>query len=630
MSRLFCFQVRTMRRLHALLEGLIPPIVPTAPGEPRGLVAFLRHQIAGVRGPLAVLTVLTMVDALLDTAVPYFIGHLVTLLASVPRDQLFSQVWPTLLLMLFTVLLLRPAIFLTAFSLGRLGIEPGWQSRMRWQFYNRLAAQSLRFFQNDFAGRLANRVMQTGGAVRQAAISFIQAIVYITAYGLGALGLIAAQDWRMALPVAIWFCTYILVLRLFLPRQRERAQAASEGRSMLMGKVVDAFGNIQTLKLFGEKARDDAYMAAAVTEANGLFQAQQRLQIGFSSCLAVLSASTVCATGAIGLWLWSRGLIEVGAFTMAMTLVLSLVRASGWIAWEIAGIMENIGIVQEGMDSLTAPLTMQDRPDAVPLRFAQGEIAFDHVSFSYDDRLPILRNINLTIRPGEKIGLVGRSGAGKSTLVNLLLRFNAVTEGQILVDGQDIAGLQQESLRHVIAMVTQDTALLHRSIRDNILYGRPDAGEDALRAAIERAQAQDFVGNLQDWQGRRGLDAHVGERGVKLSGGQRQRIALARVILRDAPILVLDEATSALDSEVEAAIQDNLGTLMAGKTVIAIAHRLSTLQIMDRLVVLDQGRILEQGTHAELLAAGGLYAELWARQSGGFIVEPKKRALAEG
>lgn len=613
-----------MRRFHAFLQGLIPPITPAPPGEPRGLFAFLRQHIAGVRGPLLVLTLLTMTDALLDTAVPYFIGHLVTLLTNTPRDRLFAEAMPTLLAMLAVILVLRPLVFLAAFSLGRLGIEPGWQSRMRWHFYNRLAGQSLRFFQSDFAGRLANRVMQTGGAVRQATISFIQAIVYIMSYGLGATGLIAAQDWRMALPVGVWFLAYIAVLRLFLPHQRQRAQAASEGRSMLMGKVVDAFGNIQTLKLFGEKARDDAYMAAAVTEANGLFQAQQRLQLGFSGCLALLSAATVSATGAIGLWLWSRGAIEVGSFAMAMTLVLSLVRASGWIAWEIAGIMENIGIVQEGMESLTAPLTMQDRPDARPLRFARGEIEFRNVSFSYDDRLPILRHVNLAIRPGEKIGLVGRSGAGKSTLVNLLLRFNAVTDGQIMLDGQDIATLGQESLRHVVAMVTQDTALLHRSIRDNVLYGRPEASEAELLAALDKAAAREFVANLRDWQGRTGLDVHVGERGVKLSGGQRQRIALARVILRDAPILVLDEATSALDSEVEAAIQDSLGTLMAGKTVIAIAHRLSTLQIMDRLVVLDQGRILEQGSHADLLAKGGLYAELWARQSGGFIVEPKR------
>jgi len=616
-----------MRSLLVWLEGLIPPVAPAPKGEPTSLFPFLRQQIGQVRWPLLALLVLTMIDALLDTVVPYFIGRLVELLARTPRDTLLAEAWPILLTMAVMVMVVRPMVFLASHSLARLGIEPGWQSRLRWQFYTRLAGQSLRFFQNDFAGRLANRVMQTGGAVRQAVMSFIQAIVYILFYGIGSFGLIAAQDWRLAVPVGIWFGLYILVLRVFLPRQRARAQSASEGRSMLMGKVVDAYGNIQTLKLFGEKTRDDAYMSAAIREANGLFQAQQRLQIGFSACLALLSASTVTATAAIGLWLWNQTQLDVGGFAMAMTLVLSLVRASNWIAWEIAGIMENIGIIQEGMESLTAPVTMQDRPDAVPLRLTRGEIVFSNLSFAYDSRLPVISGINLTIRPGEKIGLVGRSGAGKSTLVNLLLRFNAVTEGRILIDGQDIAGVEQESLRKVIAMVTQDTALLHRSIRDNVTYGRPEASDAELNQALKLAAADGFVAQLHDWLGRRGLDAHVGERGVKLSGGQRQRIALARVILKNAPILVLDEATSALDSEVETAIQESLTTLMAGKTVIAIAHRLSTLQIMDRLVVLDQGRIIEQGTHAELLVAGGLYADLWARQSGGFIVEPKRKVV---
>ncbi|CAN1570903.1 MdlB ABC-type multidrug transport system, ATPase and permease components [Rhabdaerophilaceae bacterium] len=611
------------------LERLVDPIMSGPADQPNRLAAFLGVQTQNVRWPLFFLFLLIVADALLDTLVPFFIGQLINLLTNTPRETIFVEAWPTLLGMALVILILRPAVFLVGFALGRLGIEPGWQSRMRWQYYERLSGNSLGFFQSDFAGRLANRVMQTGGAVRQATASFIQAVVYILFYGISSTALIMAQNWRMAIPIGIWFCLYIVVLRGFLPQQRNRAQRASESRSMVIGKIVDAFGNIATLKLFGEKSREDAYMSAAIREATDRFQDQQRLQIGFSACLALLSASTITATGAIGLWLWHHKAIEIGSFVMAMTLVLSLVRASGWIAWEIAGIMENIGVVQEGMESITAPVTMQDPPGARDFQFMAGQIDFDAVRFGYDKRLPVLQGISITVKPGEKIGLVGRSGAGKSTLVNLLLRFNSVTEGQIRIDGQDIAGLKQESLRRSIAMVTQDTSLLHRSIRENILYGRPEASEAELEEAIRLARADGFISRLSDWKNRTALDAHVGERGVKLSGGQRQRIAIARVILKNAPILVLDEATSALDSEVEAAIQESLVTLMEGKTVIAIAHRLSTLQIMDRLVVLDEGRVLEEGTHAELIAKGGLYAELWSRQSGGFIVEPKRVRAAE-
>lgn len=613
-----------LRAVFNRLEHLIDPVAPARGEVPRALLPFLWSHIREVKGPLALYFLLVVGDAIFDTLVPYFLGRIVTLLSSTPREALWEQSWHLLMAMAFIILVVRPLIFLAGFGIGRIGIEPGWQTRLRWQFYTRMAGQSLTFFQNDFAGRLANRVMQTGGAVRQATMSFLQAIVYIVFYGLSSLALIAAQNWRMALPIALWFVLYMTLLRVFIPRQRERAQKASEGRSMVMGKVVDSFGNIQTLKLFGERRRDDAYMAEAMLEANTLFQAQQRLQLGLSTCLQLLSASTVAGTAAIGIWLWTKGLIEVGAFAMAMALVMSLVRASGWIAWEIAGIMENVGIVQEGMDSICQPVTLKDLPEATALRVTHGEVRFDHVSFGYDTARPVLKDIDLTIRPGEKVGLVGRSGAGKSTLVNLMLRFHDLQQGKILIDGQDVGAVTQESLRHAISMVTQDTSLLHRSIRENIAYGRPEASQDEIARAAAQSEAAAFIPNLSDWKGRTGYDAHVGERGVKLSGGQRQRIALARVILKGAPILVLDEATSALDSEVEAAIQHALTGLMQGRTVIAIAHRLSTLQIMDRLVVLDQGRILEQGTHAELLAAGGLYADLWARQSGGFLVPPKR------
>ncbi len=611
--------------MFAFLDRLIDPFRP--PGNvppPDRLWAFFWHHIRQIRGPLALVVAISIADSLLDAIVPWFIGKIVNLLNTVPRDRLFDEAGTLLAGIAFVVLVLRPLVLVAERLVANVGITANFTTMMRWQHYLHVARQSLDFFQKDFAGRIANRVMQAGSALRTAVMSTVQTVLYLVFFSLGTVGLMAAQDWRLAVPAGFWFCAYLLLLRYMVPRMRQRSKAASEGRSLLLGKVVDSFGNAQTVKLFSRAVHEDAYIRAAMGESNRLFQAQQRLNVVFAGALTSINAVTITATSAIAIWLWQQNLISVGAVAMALPLVMTLVRMSNWVAWEIAGIFENVGVVQESMDSITPLPDLVDREGAHELRVEQGEVRFEAVTFGYGKPLPVLKGISLDIRPGEKVGLVGRSGAGKSTLVNLLLRFYDLESGRILIDGQDIAHVTQESLRAAVAVVTQDTALLHRSIAENIHYGRQDASDDELLLAAERAQAAPFITSLQDWKGRKSLDAHVGERGVKLSGGQRQRIAIARVILKNAPILVLDEATSALDSEVEAAIQDSLGDLMQGKTVIAIAHRLSTLQMMDRLVILDQGRIVEEGTHADLLAKGGLYADLWARQSGGFLVAPRQ------
>jgi ATP-binding cassette subfamily B multidrug efflux pump len=419
--------------------------------------------------------------------------------------------------------------------------------------------------------------------------------------------------------VLLWFVGYVLILRVFVPHMRDRSHDMSEARSVLTGRIVDAYTNILTVKLFARARDEDAYVRHAVDEHTGLFHASLRLNTLFALSLSTLNALLVVSTGGLAILLWTRGVVAVGTVAMALPLAWQIVNVAGWVAWQVTAIFENIGVVQEGMTTIARPIALTDRADATPLAVSRGEVKFENVRFGYGRESGLIDGLTLTVRAGEKIGLVGRSGAGKSTLVNLLLRFFDLEDGLILIDGQDIAGVTQESLRAQISVVTQDTSLLHRSIRDNIRYGRAEASEAEIVAAARLAHADEFIGELEDWKGRRGYDAQVGERGVKLSGGQRQRIAIARVILKNAPILVLDEATSALDSEVEAAIQASLGTLMAGRTVIAIAHRLSTIAQMDRLVVLDRGRIVEQGSHDELLRRNGHYAALWRRQSGGFI-----------
>ncbi|QCK84458.1 ABC transporter ATP-binding protein [Phreatobacter aquaticus] len=610
-------------------ESRIDPVaLPPAGGPPAGLLAFYWYFIAQAKGLFAALFVVGMVAALLETAIPYFIGRLMAILTEVPREQLLATAWPTFAMMLFVVLVARPLVMFLQRAISNHGISAGLNTLTRWQSHHHVIRQSLGFFQNDFAGRIANHVMQAGSAVRETALALMRSVLHILFYGVAATGLMMAQDWRLALPIFAWFCLYVALLAAMVPRMRERARYASAKRSAVTGKVVDSYTNILTVKLFARTSDEDRYVRDSMIEQHDAFLKQHRLNTLFTVLLNGLNAVLLAAIGSLSVMLWQQGTVEVAAVAMVLPLTIQIISMSGWVAAEIQGIFENVGTVQESMGSIARPQTMQDEPGALPLTVTGGAIRFDAVRFGYgrSDRM-VVDDFSLTIRAGEKVGLVGRSGAGKSTLVSLLLRFHDVEGGAISIDGQDVRAVTQESLRQAISVVTQDTSLLHRSIRDNILYGRREASDEMVKAAAEKAQAAAFIPGLQDIAGRNGYDAHVGERGVKLSGGQRQRIAIARVILKDAPILVLDEATAALDSEVEAAIQDSLGDLMAGKTVIAIAHRLSTLKIMDRLVVLDEGRIVEEGTHDQLIASGGLYAELWARQSGGFIVSPKGMPL---
>jgi len=525
--------------------------------------------------------------------------------------------------MLLLVLVARPAAILWDVSIRLNTLLPGATTLIRWQSHWHVIRQSWPFFQNDFAGRIANRVMQTAPSLRESVMAGIRAVWYIGAYGLTALVLMALADWRLAAPTALWFLAYVAFLRYFVPRMRDLSRASSEARSVVMGRVVDSYTNILTVKLFSRMGDEDAYVRDSVDEHQAAMGRHMQLTTRFMFVLAAMNALLLAATAGIGIWLWATGVVSAGVVATALPLAWQIANVAGWVSWEVSSIFENIGVVQEGMQTIAVPHSGVDRPGAKPLEVSRGEIRFENVTFSYGrkDAPPVLDSLSFVIKPGERVGLVGRSGAGKSTLVNLLLRFFELEHGRILIDGQDIADATQESLRAAIGMVTQDTSLLHRSIASNIRYGRPNATDAQVEAAARKAQAHEFVMGLRDWRGNAGYAAHVGERGVKLSGGQRQRIALARVILKDAPILVLDEATSALDSEVELAIQEQLLGLMEGKTVVAIAHRLSTIARMDRLIVLDAGRIVESGTHEELLRLGGHYEKLWRHQSGGFLAD---------
>ena len=592
---------------------------PPSNAPPAGLLAFYWHFIRQSRGLFLGMLLSCLLVALSDTVMPVLIGKLVALMTATDRSAALRDATPMLVGMLLFMLVLRPAILLFDSLLRFNAVMPGVTSMVRWQNHWHVVRQSWPFFQDDFAGRIANRVVQTGNALRESAVSGVRAVWYIGVYGLTTIGLLWMADWRLALPTVCWFAGYVLFLRHFVPRMRDLSKASSEVRSHLVARVVDTYTNILTVKLFARPSDEDRHVQEVLDAHQQAMARHMRVVTQFIWTLWMLNALLLVATAAVGLTLWQVHRLEVGVFAMALPLAWQITSAAGWVSWEVAGIFENIGVVQEGMETIAVPLTMTDRPGAQPLVVRRGEIRFEHLQFGYDPQRPVLSGIDLTIRPGERIGLIGRSGAGKSTLVNLLLRFFEPGSGRILIDGQDIAHATQDSVRAQIDMVTQDTSLLHRSISANIRYGKPQATDDEVVAAARKAQAHGFILDLRDWKGREGYQAHAGERGVKLSGGQRQRIAIARVVLKDAPILILDEATSALDSEVEQAIQEQLLGLMDGKTVIAIAHRLSTIARLDRLIVLDAGRIVETGTHDELLSLGGHYAALWRHQSGGFL-----------
>jgi len=501
------------------------------------------------------------------------------------------------------------------------GLLGNFAMQIRWRAHRYLIRQSSTFFANDFSGRIATKVMQTALSVRDTVITVMGLLVYVVVYFISALVIFVINDWRISIPLIIWLLGYILVMRLFLPKLSKVAALQADARSTMTGRVVDAYTNIQTVKMFSTNEQEETYAKDSMQDMLATVYEQMRLVTKLQTTLICINAVLICGTMGLGIWLWTQSLITAGAIAVAGALTLRIQSMSQWFIWELARLFESIGTTQDGLNTIAQDQSVTDHPQATRLKVEQGSVEFEQVSFHYGKASGVIEQFNLRIRPGERIGLVGQSGAGKSTLVNLLLRLYDLEGGHIRIDGQDIAGVTQESLRQQIAMVTQDTSLLHRTIRENIAYGRPDATEEEIHAAAKLAKADEFIETLEDNEGNKGFDAKVGERGVKLSGGQRQRIAIARVILKDAPILILDEATSALDSEVEAAIQEQLEMLMQGKTVLAIAHRLSTIAQLDRLIVLEQGQIIEQGSHAELVAAGGTYARLWNRQSGGFLGE---------
>lgn len=606
--------------MFAFFERLVDPFPPQHPTQPpASLYAFCRHYTHGIERYLIAMAVLTACLATGEALLYGILGKLVDWLAASDPQTFIQDEWPWLLGMSLFVLLVLPSIVLMQSLMVHQTLIGNFPMSVRWRSHRYLLNQSYAFFQNEFSGRIATKVMQTALAVRESVMKLLDVMLFATVYLITTLVLVASADWRLCLPLLLWLVGYINILIQMLPRLRRVATLQADARSLMTGRIVDSYTNILTLKLFSHSQRESDYVKESMSEFMDTVHPQMRLVTILNLVVWLNNMTLVFLTGALGIWLWMQGAASTGAIAVAVALAIRLVGMSHWIMWEVSNLFENIGTVQDGLNTLAKPQSVLDTQNAKPLQIHEGRIDFNRVRFAYNERVPVFDGLDLHIAAGEKVGIVGRSGAGKSTLVNLLLRFYDVQEGSITIDGQDIRAVQQESLRAKIAMVTQDTSLLHRSVRDNIMFGRPDASEAQMVHAAEQAQAHEFIQMLSDIKGRQGYDAHVGERGVTLSGGQRQRIAISRVLLKDAPILVLDEATSALDSEVEASIQQSLNQLMADKTVIAIAHRLSTIAAMDRLIVFDQGQIVEQGSHAELIQMGGVYAQLWAHQSGGFL-----------
>jgi ATP-binding cassette, subfamily B, multidrug efflux pump len=607
--------------MYKFFENLVDPYAPypQTDAPPRKLWPFLLSFCGPFRRVFWAAGIMAVVVALIEVGLIWYMGRVIDLLSGAEPAQFWAMHGTELMLAALFILVLRPILVGLDVALLNNSVLPNFGTLIRWRAHRQVLRQSVGWFENDFAGRIANRIMQTPPAAGDAVFQVFDAIAFSIAYFIGAAILLADADPRLAIPLLVWFVFYGLLVRWTIKRVTPASQASADARSAVTGRVVDSYSNIHSVKMFAHHDRELAYAHEAIEKTRQTFAAEMRIFTTMDVTLVALNGFLTVSVVGWALWLWIIGSASVGVVAAAAALTLRLSAMTGWIMWALTSFFRALGVVAEGMETIAQPITLRDAPGAPDLAFGKGKIVLDTLRHSYGGGAGGLDGVSLTIAPGEKVGLVGRSGAGKSTLVKLMLRFYDAEGGRILIDGQDIALVTQDSLRRNIGMVSQDSSLLHRSVRDNILYGRPDATEAEMIAAARAARAHDFILTLQDPEGRTGYDAQVGERGVKLSGGQRQRVALARVMLKNAPVLILDEATSALDSEVEAEIQETLGQMMQGKTVIAIAHRLSTISAMDRIVVLDEGRVVEQGSHAQLLAKGGLYARFWARQSGGFI-----------